>query len=84
MPLWILGFINLLVFFQDSNLGDRLANIAAILIAFSALIPTIRSQVPPAPQITLVEVMIYLEIGTSILGLIQSYIVSDTSGNADT
>ena len=43
-----------MIFFQDNTLGDRLANIAAVMIAFSALIPTIRSQVPPAPQITLV------------------------------
>ena len=34
--------------------------IAAIMIAFVALIPTIRSQIPPKPKITLVETMIYL------------------------
>lgn len=54
LPLWLLGFINLLIFFQDNNFGDRLANITGVMIAFSALIPTIRSQIPPAPQITLV------------------------------
>ena len=41
IPLWVLGFINLLVFFQDANLEGRLAVISAITLAFIAFVPTI-------------------------------------------
>ena len=42
LPLWLLGIINLGIFFQDNNLADRIASIAALMIAFVALFPTIR------------------------------------------
>lgn len=54
LPLWLLGLINLAIFFQDNNLADRIASIAALMIAFVALIPTIRAQIPPNPHIVFV------------------------------
>jgi uncharacterized membrane protein YqjE len=42
IPLWILGLINLVIFFQSPELSGRLAAIATISLAFIALIPTIR------------------------------------------
>ena len=54
LPLWLLGIINLGIFFQDNNLADRIASIAALMIAFVALIPTIRHEIPPSPQVTFV------------------------------
>lgn len=54
MPLWLLGIINLGIFFQNSGLSDRIGSIAALMIAYVALIPVIRSALPPNPSITLV------------------------------
>ncbi len=42
LPLWLLGVINLGIFFQSNDLGGRIASLAALMIAFVALIPTIR------------------------------------------
>ena len=54
VPLWLLGIINLGIFFQNSGLSDRIGSIAALMIAYVALIPVIRSALPPNPSITLV------------------------------
>lgn len=60
LPLWLLGVINMAIFLEDNGLGDRIANLSALLIAFVALIPVIREQIPPSPKITLVEWLVYL------------------------
>jgi hypothetical protein len=60
IPLWILGFITLLIFFQDTALSGRIASIATLTLAFIAFIPTINSQIPQTPYIKLVEILIYL------------------------
>ena len=41
IPLWILAFINLIVFFQGNLLSEKLAIIATITLAFIAFVPTI-------------------------------------------
>jgi len=41
VPLWILGFINLLVFFQDEDLGARVGSIATLMLAYIAFLPQI-------------------------------------------
>lgn len=72
LPLWLLGIINLGIFFQDENLADRIASIAALMIAFVALIPTIREQIPPNPKIVFIEILVYMETLTSLFALIHS------------
>ena len=42
LPLWLLSILNLGVFFQGTDLADRIASLSGLLIAFVALIPTIR------------------------------------------
>jgi hypothetical protein len=49
VPLWVLGFINLLIFFQDSALSGRIAAVATLTLAFIAFIPTINAQIPQTP-----------------------------------
>lgn len=72
MPLWLLAIINIGIFYQDENLANRIQNIAALMIAFVALIPTIRAQIPPNPNIVFVEILVYLETFTSLMALIDS------------
>lgn len=71
-PLWLIAVINLGIFFQDSFLADRINSIAGLMIAFVALIPTIRDQLPPTPQLTFIEILVYIESFTSMLALIHS------------
>jgi hypothetical protein len=54
LPLWLLGIINLGIFFQDHNMDDRIGSLSALMIAFVALIPTIREEIPPNPSIVFV------------------------------
>lgn len=54
LPLWILAIINLGIFFQANELSQRIASIASIMVAFIALIPTIRSQIPNYPTIVFI------------------------------
>lgn len=72
VPLWVLGFINLLIFFQDITLAGRIGAIATLTLAFIAFIPTINDQIPTTPNIKLVEILVYMETVASILCLIQS------------
>ena len=41
IPLWLLGFINMAVFFQEAGLADRIASIATLALAYIAFLPTI-------------------------------------------
>ena len=59
-PLWLLTVINLGIFFQDANMADRVGSIASIMVAFVALIPTIRDQIPPNPILVFIEGVVYL------------------------
>ena len=49
IPLWILGLINLFVFFQENVLADKMATIATVALAYVAFIPTINATVPNTP-----------------------------------
>ena len=44
------------------------------MIAFIALVPGIRNQIPPNPDITILEILVYFEIATAFLCLVQSLI----------
>ena len=77
IPLWLLGLINLGVFFEPSDLGNRIQAIAALMVAFAALIPTIRGQIPPHPGWISIEFVVYLEAATCILALLHSLLVRD-------
>lgn len=81
LPLWVLGFINLLIFFQDRSLSGRIAAIATLTLAFIAFIPTINEQIPQTPNIKLVEILIYIETIASILCLIQSLLYKDETAD---
>jgi hypothetical protein len=54
LPLWLLAIINLGIFYQNTSMGDRVGSIAGIAIAFVALIPTIRDNIPPNPRIVFI------------------------------
>jgi len=54
VPLYVLGLINLIVYFQDNRLADRIAVIATLTLAFIAFIPTINDQIPETPYVKLV------------------------------
>ena len=62
IPLWLLGVLTLGIFFQEPDLGARIASLATIMMAYVAFLPSIRAELPPSPNVTFVDIMIYLEI----------------------
>ncbi len=72
LPLWLLAIINLVIFFQENNLAERVASISTVMIALVALIPTVRSQIPPYPKIVFIEFLVYAITSTSLLVLLES------------
>ena len=51
-PIFLLCIINLGIFNQSLKLAGRISNIATIMLAFVAVFPVIREQIPPNPKIT--------------------------------
>ena len=78
IPLWILGFINLIVFFQDNYLVDKMFTISTLALAYIAFIPTINEAVPNTPEIKLIDIMIYLEIMSTVFTTIDSLYTAQT------
>lgn len=54
LPLWVLAFINLTIYFQDVSFAGRLAVIATITLAFVAFLPTINEKIPQSSVVKLV------------------------------
>lgn len=54
IPLWVTAIINLVVFFQDNRLADRMAVIATASLAFIAFLPTINEKIPQTSTVKFV------------------------------
>ena len=78
LPLSLLGMINIGIFFQDNGLADRLGTLAGLMIALVALLPVIREQIPPYPNLTFVEGLVYLKTINSLFCFAESIIVRDS------
>ena len=72
LPLWILGILNVSTFYsQDENLTTKIDNVANILFAYFTLLELIRQVIPKRPNLTVLEVMIYTQMFTPFLTIIQ-------------
>ena len=72
LPIWILGWVSLAIFFQDFGLGDRIASIATVMIAYTQFFVIIRQQLPKTHKITFMETLINTSIIINIFCLIES------------
>ena len=72
LPIWILGWVSLAVFFQDWGLADRIASIATLMVAYTAFMGVIRQELPPSSSITFIEILVYGSITMNIICLIES------------
>ena len=59
IPLWLLSFISLYVYFQPAEIMGRILNVAALMIAYAAITPIVRDNLPEASSITLVDLLLY-------------------------
>lgn len=81
VPILILAAISLLIFGQENGTSNgytlfsrRISSGCSLLIAYVALIPMIRSTLPPTPSITLIEIVIYLSTIPNFLAIISVYV----------
>lgn len=86
IPLWLLGFISIYVFYQTTEIMNRIINVAGLMIAYAAVQPIVRENLPDATSLTLVDLLIYMELLTNILFLVRSinirhYFDEDTAPN---
>lgn len=80
IPIIVLAALSLFIFSQEngmkedmtSTLNARIINVASILIAYAALIPMIRTRVPPATKVSFIYILIYLSILPHMMALISS------------
>jgi hypothetical protein len=73
VPMWVLAFINLSIYYATCNVvADKIATIATVTLAFVAFLPTVNEKIPQTSVIKLIEVIIYVQIGTTFLTLIDS------------
>lgn len=72
-----LSLINLAIFFQEQSLSDRIASIAVLLLAYTTFLPVVRDRIPPSPNITLIEIMLYAIMLSSTLCLLRSFLDRD-------
>lgn len=66
--------MNLGIYFQNPELDERIGSLASLMIAFIALNETIRSQIPPHPKVVFVEILVYLQIFSCLICLLESWL----------
>jgi hypothetical protein len=77
VPLWLLSFLSIYIYFQSTEIMNRIVNVAGLMIAYAAIQPIVRDNLPEATTITLVDILIYTELLINILFLIRSVDVRD-------
>ena len=72
IPIWLLSFMSVYIFFETAEIMNRIMNVSALMIAYAAIQPIVRENLPDATTITLVDILIYLELGVNVLFLVRS------------
>ena len=84
VPIIILSAISMTIFVQENavdgggftELAKRIASGCSLMIAYVALIPMIRENLPPTPSVTLVEILIYVSTVPNFLAIISVFTTS--------
>ena len=72
IPLWLLTFVSVYIYFQTTEIVNRILNVAGLMIAYAAIQPIVRDNIPEATTITLVDILIYSDLIINILFLVGS------------
>jgi len=72
IPLWLLSFVSIYIYFQPTEIITRVMNVAALMIAYAAIQPIVRESMPEATSITLVDLLLYSELVVNILFIIST------------
>lgn len=72
IPLWLLSFVSVYIYFENTEIVNRIVNVAGLMVAYAAIQPIVRENLPEAISITLVDLLIYSELLINILFLWRS------------
>jgi len=84
LPLFILGFFNLAVYFTDgdNDFGSQIGNLGTIYLAYIAFLPSIRTSIPSVSYVTFADLTVYLYLLAAFLCLSYCFTVDLLSGNS--
>lgn len=71
LPTIVLGLINLFIFFQAIELGDRIGALSTLLIAFVGMVAIVKQTVK-TNSYTIAGLLLYAMIVTTVVCLFQS------------
>lgn len=74
MPVLWLSLINLVIYYQQVSLANRISNIALLLLAFVTFLPAVRIRIAQSPKFTILEIMLYLTMVSSFFCLLRSVV----------
>ncbi len=76
-PLFILQIILLGIYAQDGqDIGSKIGNIATMLLAIVAFIPSVRAEIPSASYLLFTDYLIYSAILQSLIGIVEAVVYS--------
>ncbi|CDW83184.1 UNKNOWN [Stylonychia lemnae] len=81
LPVFVLSFVGLAMFDSPVDLASRISNVAVLLLAYIAFIPSLRSLMPPVPYITMNDGIIGLNLIACLLILLESYLQAYNARN---
>lgn len=68
------------VFFEGNDMSNRDASLATFLLAYIAFLPSIRESLPATPKIVFTEILVYMQITTSLICFFYSLVVNQQEG----
>jgi hypothetical protein len=77
IPLILITILTLFTFVQGPDMNDKIGNIATLMIVYVGLMPVINDSLPPTTKITLIDLVLYSQLGISVLCLIRGYMIKD-------
>lgn len=78
LPLWVLSFISICIYFTNNNYNDKLASIAVLTLAFIPTFEIVREQTPKISSIVYIECMVVFQLFFSLLNVyLFSYNIRD-------
>lgn len=75
IPLVLITILTLFTFAQGPDYNDKIGNIATLMIVYVGLVPVINDSLPPTTSITLIDLVVYAQLGVNILCLIRGYYI---------
>ena len=72
IPIWLLSFMSVYIFYETTEIMNRIMNVSALMIAYAAIMPIVRENLPDVTGVTLVDILIYLELLVNVFFLVRS------------